>query len=54
MDGRATKSVDLQEKEQIRFRMRNILQSAQIYRNFLLELSMEKDLDYRQQNNMNK
>lgn len=43
MDGRATKSVDTKERERIRFRMRNILQAAIIYKNFLMEIENEKE-----------
>lgn len=35
MEGKATKSVDGQEKERIRFRMRNTLQAAKVYREFI-------------------
>lgn len=43
MDGRATKSVDKNEKRRIRFRMENILQAAIIYKNFLMEIENEKE-----------
>lgn len=44
MDGRATKSVDKNEKQRIRFRMENILQAAIIYKDFLMEIENEKEI----------
>lgn len=37
MAGSATKTISTQERENIRFRMRNILQAAKIYKKFLLK-----------------
>lgn len=38
MEGKATKTIDVRERERIKFRIKNILWSAKIYRSFLLDL----------------
>ena len=35
MEGKATESVDAQEKDRVRFRMHNILQAARAYKEFI-------------------
>ncbi|NBJ91335.1 glycosyltransferase family 2 protein [bacterium 1xD42-62] len=43
-EGEATKTVSGQEKDRIRFRMKNILKAAKVYKRFLAEIEHEKEI----------
>ncbi|NBH82415.1 glycosyltransferase [bacterium C-53] len=44
MQGKATKTVDTRQKDRIKFRVKNILSSARVYKKFLLEMKKEENI----------